>query len=256
MAAKKTASPVRRAVILAGGRGARLRPFTFAFPKPLVPIGDVPIIDIVMQQLQAAGIEHVTLAVGHLAELLMAYFSHRTYEGMVIDYSREDEPLGTAGPLSLVEDLNEPFLVLNGDLLTSLDFADLAEHHVRSGAMGTIASYTKAYQVDLGILDVDEQGHLTAYHEKPTYSYRVSMGIYVFQPEVLSLLKKDERCDLPSLAMRIVEMGRKLVVFPFDGYWVDIGSPEEYARAVDEFEKHTPPILKGTPRRDKDKNSN
>ncbi|MBI3126055.1 MAG: NTP transferase domain-containing protein [Candidatus Tectomicrobia bacterium] len=236
---------VRRAVVLAGGKGTRLRPFTFAFPKPLLPIGETPIIDIVMRQLQASGVQRVTLAVGHLAELLMAYFANRHYQGMTIDYSREERPLGTAGPLALVDGLNEPFFVLNGDLLTSLDFADLARRHVESKAQATIASYGKSYQVDLGILELNERGELSAYREKPTHYYKVSMGIYVFEPEIVKLLRGGEPCDLPDLVARILESQRRLFVYPFDGYWVDIGTPGEYARAVEEFEGIKATLFRG-----------
>lgn len=235
---------VRRAVIMAGGRGTRLRPFTFAFPKPLVPIGDIPIIDVVVRQLRAAGVRKVTVAVGHLAELLMAYFSSSNYDGLTIEFSREDTPLGTAGPLTLIEDLDEPFFVLNGDLLTSLDYRDLAREHFKAKAEATIASYTKQYQIDLGILEVDEGNRLRAYHEKPSYSYRVSMGIYIFEPRVLGLLHRGERCDLPELVTRILGKERRLHVYPFEGYWLDIGRPEDYARAVEEFEKMKPILLK------------
>ncbi|MEE9276013.1 MAG: sugar phosphate nucleotidyltransferase [bacterium] len=238
------AGEIRRAVILAGGKGMRLQPFTIAFPKPLVPIGDAPIIDIVMRQLRAAGIGRVTLAVGHLAELLMAYFSQRDYGDMEIDYSREEAPLGTAGPLSLLEDLDEPFLVLNGDLLTSLDFRDLVRCHARSGAEVTIAACRKTHQIDLGILDVDEEGKLLAYREKPSETYQVSMGIYVFEPRILSLLRKGEAIDLPQLIERALREGRRLNVYPFDGYWLDIGLPEEYARAVEEFESMKSVLLR------------
>lgn len=235
---------VRRAVILAGGKGTRLHPFTFAFPKPLVPIGELPIIDIVMRQLQAAGVRRVTLAVGHLAELITAYFNSRTYEGLTIDFSREETPLGTAGPLALIRDLDEPFFVLNGDLLTSLDYRDLARHHAKEKALITIASYTKSHRVDLGILDVNEQGELLAYREKPTYDYRVSMGIYVFDPDALRFLKRGECCHLPEFISGILRDGQRLCVYPFEGYWLDIGRPEDYAQAVEEFENMKPLLLK------------
>ena len=233
-------------MVLAGGRGTRLAPLTVAFPKPLVPIGDVPILDILVRQLQAAGVERITMAVGHLAELIMAYFSGRA-PGVAIDYSREEHPLGTAGPLTLVPDLDERFLVMNGDVLCSIDYRDLVRRHVESGALATVAAYPKRVKSDLGILEVDATGQLRAYHEKPTHTYTVSMGIYVFEPAVLELLTPGERCDLPDLISRMIEARKPLNVYAFDGYWLDIGRPEDYARAVEEFETLRPHLLPPEP---------
>jgi len=237
---------VRRAVVLAGGRGTRLAPLTVVFPKPLVPIGDVPILDILVRQLRAAGVARITMAVGHLAELIQAYFAGRA-AGVEIDYSREERPLGTAGPLTLVKDLDERFLVMNGDVLCSIDYRDLVRRHVESGAIATLAAFPKQVTSDLGILEVDDRGQLVAYHEKPTHTYTVSMGIYVFEPEVLELLVPGERCDLPDLVSRILEARKPLNVYPFDGYWLDIGRPEDYARAVDEFDALRPHLLPPDP---------
>lgn len=231
--------------MLAGGRGTRLKPFTFAFPKPLVPIGDVPILEILVQQLRHAGIARITMAVGHLAELIMAYFSNGRFADLNIDYCREPHPLGTAGPLSLVPDLHERFLVLNGDLLTTLDFADMVRQHVASGAVATIGAYTKEQRIDLGVLEIDAEGKLQGYIEKPTHTYRVSMGVYVFEPEVLTLLKPGEHCDLPELMRRLLDGKKSIHVYPFDGFWRDIGRPEDYASAIEEFERLRPQLLPG-----------
>lgn len=232
-----------RAVVLAGGKGTRLKPFTFAFPKPLVPVGDAPILEILVQQLRRAGIRRVTMAVGHLAELIMAYFNDARFGDLQIEYCREPQPLGTAGPLTLVPDLDERFLVLNGDLLTTLDFQDLVAHHVRSGAVATIGSYTRTLNIDLGVLDIDEGGRLRGYIEKPTHTYRVSMGVYVFEPEVVKLLTPGARADLPDLVHRLMAAGKPVNVYPFDGFWLDIGRPEDYARAIEEFETLRPLLL-------------
>ncbi len=231
-------------MVLAGGRGTRLAPLTVAFPKPLVPVGDVPTLDILVRQLEAAGVERITMAVGHLAELIMAYFSGGDRR-VSIDYSREEQPLGTAGPLTLVPALDERFLVMNGDVLCSIDYNDLVRKHVESGACATVAAYSKQVQSDLGVLEVDEGGQLVAYHEKPTQTVTVSMGIYVFEPEVLDLLEPGERCDLPDLVSRILEKRKPLYVYPFDGYWLDIGRPEDYTRAVDEFDELRSHLLPG-----------
>jgi NDP-sugar pyrophosphorylase family protein len=224
-------------VVLAGGRGTRLKPFTIAFPKPLVPVGDSPIIDVIVRQLRAAGITRITLAVGHLAELVMAYFDSKDYGDITIDYSRESQPLGTAGPLAQISDLDEPFVVVNGDILASLDFRDLIGRHRASAATATIAAYRKELQIDLGVLEVDESDKLIGYREKPLYHFDVSMGAYVFEPEVLEFLKPETRCDLPELVLRLSEAANHhLLVYRFEGFWLDIGRPDDYARAVEEYD--------------------
>lgn len=236
-----------RAVVLAGGKGTRLKPFTFAFPKPLVPVGDTPILDILVQQLRRAGVRRISMAVGHLAELITAYFSDARFGDLDIAYHREAQPLGTAGPLALIPDLNERFLVVNGDLLTTLDFQAMVRHHIASGADATIGSYTKELKIDLGVLDIDDRGLLRGYIEKPTHTYRVSMGVYVFEPSVLSLLKPGERADLPDLIHRLIAAKRPVNVYPFDGFWLDIGRPDDYAKAIEEFETLRPRLLPEQP---------
>ncbi len=227
---------VERAVILAGGKGTRLKPFTFAFPKPLMPIGETPILEIIVRQLERAGVRRVTMAVGHLAELIAAYFAGQQYATIQIDYSRERAPLGTAGPLALVQDLDAPFFVMNGDILTTMDYRQLADFHARSGAIATIASYRKMQPIELGVLEVDESGRLLRYVEKPTHEFRVSMGVYVFEPGVRRYIEPGQRLDLPDLINRLLAAGEPLAVYPFDGRWLDIGQADDYARALEEFD--------------------
>lgn len=228
---------IERAVILAGGRGTRLKPFTFAFPKPLMPIGDTPILEIIVRQLEAAGVRRVTMAVGHLAELIAAYFAGQQRIGLDIDYSREPAPLGTAGPLALIDDLSAPFFVMNGDILTTLDYRDLAVFHAQSGAIATIASYRKIQSIELGVLDVAPDGRLNRYIEKPNHEFRVSMGVYAFEPAVLKYIDPKTRLDLPDLINRLLAAGEPLSVYPFEGRWLDIGQADDYARALEEFEQ-------------------
>ena len=226
-----------KAVILAGGRGTRLAPYTTILPKPLMPIGDKPILDIVIRQLRHHGYGDITLAVGYLAELLMAYFGTGERFGVKIAYSREEQPLGTAGPIALVANLDERFLVMNGDVLTAIDYTDMLAHHRASGAIGTVAVYPRSVKIDLGVVEYDDHQRLTHYIEKPTQHYRVSMGIYIFEPRVLDFIPKGQRLDLPDLVKQLVAGGEVINCYPYDGYWLDIGRPDDYAQAAADFEQ-------------------
>ena len=232
-----------RAVILAGGRGRRLTPYTTILPKPLMPIGDISILEVVLRQLKHAGFEEITMAVGYLAELLMAYLGDGSKFGLHISYSREEKPLGTAGPLSLIKGLDEPFLVMNGDLLTSLDYQAMWEHHRSGGAIGTLATFQRSVNIDLGVIETNPQGLVTGYIEKPTYHYTVSTGIYVFDPSVLAFIPPDKPMDLPELVSGLLAAGHRIATYPFEGHWLDIGRHEDYGRAIDEFEQHRADFL-------------
>jgi NDP-sugar pyrophosphorylase family protein len=176
------------------------------------------------------------MAVGHLAELIEAYLKDGDKYGVKIDYSREDEPLGTIGSLSLIDGLDKTFLVMNGDVLTNLDYWELVKFHEKNHAVATIATHNKEVKVDLGILEMDESFLLKQYIEKPTLKYHVSMGIYVFEPEILSFIEPNRYLDFPDLVLTLMKAGKKVIAFPFDGYWLDIGRQEDYVRAQQEFE--------------------
>lgn len=224
-----------RAVILAGGKGTRLAPYTTVLPKPLMPIGEMPILEIVIRQLEKHGFNDLTLAVGYLAELLMAYCGDGSKFNVKLNYSREEQPLGTAGPISLVPDLNDTFLVMNGDLLTTIDYTAMSKYHKERGAIATVASYQRDVKIDLGVIEVDADNWVANYIEKPTYHYSVSMGIYLFEPEVLSYIQKNQKLDLPDLVLKLRKDNKKVNVFNFDGYWLDIGRHDDYELAVQEF---------------------
>lgn len=232
-----------KAVILAGGRGTRLAPYTTILPKPLMPIGEKPILDIVLRQIKHHGFTEITLAVGYLAELLMAYFGTGERLGVHIEYSREEQPLGTAGPISLVPNLTERFLVMNGDVLTALDYSAMLAHHQASGAICTVAVYPRNVKIDLGVVEYDAQNRLTNYIEKPTHHYRVSMGIYIFEPRVLSFIPRNARLDLPDLVKALVAAGETVNCYPYEGYWLDIGRPDDYQQAAADFEKLAAQLL-------------
>ena len=234
-----------KAVILAGGKGRRLAPYTTVFPKPLMPIGDIPILEVVVRQLKHAGFAELTVAVGYLAELLMAYFGDGSKWGVRIRYSREEQPLGTAGPLRLVEGLDETFLAMNGDLLTNLDYQAMVEHHRSCGAIATMATFRREVKVDLGVLDVDEGQWVRGYTEKPTFQYLVSTGIYLLEPAALEYIPHEERLDMPDLILRLLAAGQRVSSYPFQGMWLDIGRPDDYERAVAEFEAHRAEFVPG-----------
>jgi NDP-sugar pyrophosphorylase family protein len=233
-----------RAVILAGGKGTRLAPYTTVLPKPLMPIGDMPILEVVLRQLAHHGFREVTLAVGHLAELVMAYCGDGSKFGVKTDYSREEEPLGTAGPISLIPDLHESFLVMNGDLLTTLDYSAMWKHHKERGAMATLASYRRDIKIDLGVIE-SEDGWVKDYIEKPTYHYAVSTGIYMFEPSILGYIEGDKHLDLPELVLRLLKENQRVSIYNFEGYWLDIGRHDDYETAMREFAAHRADFLPG-----------
>lgn len=234
-----------KAVILAGGKGTRLRPYTTFLPKPLMPIGDMPILEIMLHQMKRAGVDEAILTVGHLGALLQTYFQDGKKLGVRISYSYEDHPLGTAGPLALVQHrLTETFLVTNGDVLTTLDMNDLVRYHRTSGAAATIAMHERQVKVDLGVLHFDDSYELTNYTEKPTYDFHVSMGIYVFEPRVLQFIPENEYLDFPDLVLQLIRSEEKVVGYPFNGYWQDLGRPDDYEQAALDFEQMRSQILR------------
>jgi NDP-sugar pyrophosphorylase family protein len=224
-----------RVVILAGGKGVRLRPFTASLPKPLVPLGDKPILEILLHQLAACGIKRATLTLGHLSGLIRAFVTQQVSlgESMDIDFVDEETPTGTAGSLVQVPDLNDTFLVMNGDVLTDLNYGALVNAHKASGASLTIASHRQDVEIDLGVLETDDEGKITAYHEKPKHSYEVSMGVYVYEPSVMELIKPGEYLDFPDLVLRLLARGDLVKIYRNNAFWLDIGRPEDYAKAQD-----------------------
>jgi NDP-sugar pyrophosphorylase family protein len=223
-----------KTVILAGGRGTRLAPYTSVLPKPLLPVGDRAILEILVEQLRRAGFTDITLSVGHLAHLIRAVFDNGPGRGD-LDYVHEEHPLGTAAPLLLVNGLDETFLVMNGDVLTTLDLNELVRFHRERGHEMTIASLERRTRFDYGVIEVDEAGRVRAFSEKPEVTSLVSMGIYVMEPNVLNSIPHGEPFDFPDLVHALVDAGRSVGVFPFSGYWRDLGRQEDYAAANEEW---------------------
>lgn len=225
----------KRAVILAGGKGTRLRPYTVVLPKPLMPIGEFPILEVIIKQLASAGFEHITLAVNHQAEIIKAFFMDGSKWGIRIDYSLEDKPLGTMGPLKLIKDLPEHFLVMNGDILTDLNYAEFYDNHVSHNNIFTISSFVREQLVDYGVLET--VGHkLTGLQEKPRMHYEVSMGVYMVSKQALSYVPEETAYGFDNLMHNLVAKKQEVTVCRFSGYWLDIGRPDDYAQAIDEFE--------------------
>jgi len=226
-----------RAVVLAGGRGTRLKPYTTTIPKPLVPVGERPILEIVIGQLKEAGVDHITLTVNHMAEFLMAFFGDGERFGIRIDYATETEPLGTVGPVKQIVDLPESFFVLNGDLLTDLDLNALFESHRTSGARLTVATYSRDSMIDFGVIDIDEQsGQVTGFREKPTYHFTVSTGFYVYSRALLDDVP-DGPYGFDQLMLDMLSRNESINTYKHDGYWLDIGRPEDYEKANTDFAK-------------------
>lgn len=224
-----------KAIVLAGGKGARLAPYTRILPKPLMPIGDMPILEVLLRQMKRAGIEDVVLTVGHLAQLLRTFFLDGSQWGVNITYSHEQEPLGTAGPLSLIEGLDSTFLVTNGDVLTTLDLQELLAFHRSQGGIATIAVHHRQVKIDLGVVQWNRENCISGYIEKPTYDYTVSMGVYVFEPRVMNYIPFNMYLDFPDLVLKLIAAGEKVTGYRFDGYWMDLGRPDDYAQATEDF---------------------
>ena len=226
-----------KAVILAGGLGTRLKPYTSVFPKPLMPIGESPILEIIIRQLKARGFDEITLAVGHLAELIMAFFNDGSKYGLKIDYSREEKKLGTAGGLGLLKNrLKDDFLVMNGDVLTSLDFSEFLAFHKRTGSKATIALNQRHVDIDFGVIELDSDRRLRGYTEKPRIDYLVSMGVYAFHESILEYIPANSYLDIPDLMKRLLADGETVNGYIHEGYWLDIGRPDDYEKANEDTE--------------------
>jgi NDP-mannose synthase len=223
------------AVILAGGKGTRLEPFTFSIPKPLMPLGETPILEVVIEQLKASGVDRVALLLGHMSHYFTSFVEKWDQPGFRVDCVQEEEPLGTAGAIALVDELDEDFLVLNGDLLTTLDFGALLKLHRDSEAWGTIAVSRRELRVDYGVVHMNARNELERYEEKPTITYDVSMGINVLSRRSVDLIPRGRRFDLPDLMLALLGAGRKVLCHPTSCYWQDVGRFDDFQQASSDF---------------------
>lgn len=236
-----------KALVMAGGKGTRLLPYSALFPKPLMPVGDMPILELLLRRLKDAGVEEVILAVNHLRHLIEAFFGDGARLGLKISYSVEDQPLGTAGPMGLVLDrLGENFLLTNGDLLTNLDLRRMIDVHKTQNAAATIGSYAREMRSEFGLLEVDDRMMMTGYREKPTYSQLISMGVYVLRTEdVRKHVVPGQYLDMPDLVRALAASGQQVYCHSEDCFWLDIGRPEDFALAQEMFEKDPTVFLRG-----------
>lgn len=225
-----------RAIIMAGGKGTRLRPYTTLIPKPLVPLGGrFSILEIVLMQLAKSGFTHVTLAVNHLSHLIMTYFGDGSRLGLKIDYSLEEQELSTIGPLTLIDDLPENFLVMNGDILCDLDYRKFFDGHVRSSSGVSVSAFNRQVKIDFGVLEYDSSGYLTQFREKPSNDFSVSMGIYCINRSVIESLERGKPYGFDTLMMDSLKNNHQVKIEPFNGYWLDIGRPDDYEYADTNF---------------------
>ena len=229
-----------KAVILAGGKGTRLAPYTTILPKPLIPIGHKPILEIIIRQLVYYGFKDITLTVGYLSEIIEAYFKNNNFlasKRVKLNYIREEEPLGTAGSMYALKGIRKSFLVMNGDVLTNINLRKLLEFHDKNKANLTIATHRRCVKTDLGVIEIDKKKNIINYMEKPIREYFVSMGVYVYSPSVLKYIEPKKYLDFPDIVLRLIENKEKVMGYSSNDFWLDIGKPEDYARAVEEFGK-------------------
>ncbi len=226
-----------QAVLMAGGKGTRLRPYTDILPKPLVPIGEISILELVLRQLKHFGFERALISVGHKAELIMAVIGDGRRFGLEVSYHHEDQPLGTVGALAFLDGLDESFLVMNGDICTNLDFSRLLRAHVDSGAIATVGTYARTERIELGVLEVGPDNHVVGFTEKPTYDFLVSMGVNALRRDVLTLIPRGEFFGMDDLMLKMLAERVDVRSWRFDGLWHDIGRPDDYLRMLADFEK-------------------
>lgn len=226
-----------KAVILAGGRGTRLAPYTSILPKPLMPVGDRSILETVVEQLEGHGFTDITFCVGYLSHLIRAVFDTRELSDARITYVQEEHALGTAAPLRLVDGLDETFVMMNGDVLTTLDYGDLVDQHLAAGNILTVATRKRLIKIDYGVVHIDDDanagfGVISGWEEKPEIVSTVSMGIYVLEPAALAYIPEDGYFDLPDLVRTLMAAGEQVGVYRHEGLWFDIGRQEDYHEAV------------------------
>ena len=236
-----------QAVVLAGGKGTRLRPYTTLLPKPLMPIGDMPVVEVIIRQLRAAGFRRIVLAVGYLPDFFRAFIGDGERMGGPVEFVREETPLGTAGALGLISGLESDFLLINGDTLTNMDYRAFMEFHRKHGAIATIATQCRQNPVDYGVLEIGDDQRLTRYVEKPVQSYHVSMGVNAFRADVLRYVQPNRYLDIPQLMQVLMDTGEPVQCYQSNCFWLDIGRPADYEKALEVFQERRAEFLGNSP---------
>ena len=226
-----------KAVILAGGKGTRLKPYTTVIPKPLVPVGETAILEILINQLKKFGIEEIDICLGHFAEIIMAFLGDGSKFGIKINYSVEPTPLGTVAPIKLLKNLPENFLVMNGDLLTDLNFKELYDTHLKNDSLLTVSTYQRNTKIDFGVIETENNSEkVTGFKEKPEYNFEVSMGVYVMNRKILDFVPDNQPFGFDDLMISLLQKKQNISIYRFDGYWLDIGRPDDYEKANSDIE--------------------
>ena len=234
----------KRAIILAGGKGTRLRPYTVVLPKPLMPLGEFPILEIIIRQLTHDGFDHITMAVNHQADIIKAFFGSGEKWNIKIDYSLEDKPLSTMGPLKLIKDLPDNFLIMNGDILTDVDFGKFYDSHCNEKNIFTVSAARRVQISEYGVLIKDNNQNLVDFKEKPKENFLVSMGIYMASKKILDIIPPNEAYGFDHLMLELIKQKKFASIKEHDGYWLDIGRPDDYEKAIEEFEQKKSLFLK------------
>ncbi len=246
MTSQQQSNKGKQAIILAGGMGTRLKPYTTTFPKALVPLGDMPVLELVLRQLKHHGFTNITLAVGHLAQLIQAYFGTGEKLGLSITYSHEDKPMGTAGPIKMLEDtLHDNFLVMNADIVSDIDYGNVFDTHINDtfNPLATVAVHRRTSKIDFGIIDYDSNNAIQNFTEKPVYEHSVSMGIYMFNKAICEHIPEDTFYGFDQLMKHLIQQQLPLKAHPFNGYWLDIGRVDDYEMAVNDFQNKREQLL-------------
>ncbi|WP_315637144.1 MULTISPECIES: nucleotidyltransferase family protein [Microbacterium] len=226
------------AVLMAGGRGQRLYPLTKDIPKPLVPLGETPMIDIILERLRDQGFRRIHVSVNHLGHLIEEHLGDGTAHGLEISFLHEPAPLGTAGALAQLRGhMQTPFVVMNSDLLTQVDLRRMLAFHRSLGAAATIGAREYGFEIPYGVIRRDGDS-VVELAEKPYHSELVSAGIYVLEPDALDALGEDEYCDMPTLLARLMDGGQRVGAFEIHEEWIDVGRPEDLERARQAWERN------------------
>jgi len=233
-----------RAIILAGGKGTRLRPYTYSLPKPLMPIGgEMPILEIILKQLKKFGFNHITIAVNYMAKIIQAFFGDGGDFDLKIDYTLERKPLSTIGPLTLINNLPDNFLVMNGDILSDLDYKEFYKWHIEEKNDISVATFKRESQINFGVLKYNQIQEVYDFIEKPIYHFNVSMGVYILNKEVVDSLPKNEEYGFDQLMIDGFKKNLKIKAYPHDPYWLDIGREDDYQMANDDYLKNKSKIF-------------